>query len=293
MITAKIIQDSIYERGNRIVTFELEYPRFIHCEFLTHRLFSRNSASSRAIPVAKVLEHIRNTPAAPVSWGRNQPGMQASTVLEGDELTAAKNCWDRAAFSATEYSKQFLDLNVHKQISNRVTEPFQTMKTVVTATEWNNWFELRNHTDAQPEIHELAKRMQEALDLSDPFILDYGDWHVPYVDRDYDYKSTLVYSVEGLKDITKEQAKVISASCCAQVSYRVNDNSLEKAYAIFDKLMDSEPRHASPVEHQATPIEICNEWPPGVTHITRNGQLWSGNFKGWIQHRQLIERNTK
>lgn len=289
MITAKIIQDSTYR--NRITTFELEYPRFIHAEFLTHRLFSRNSASSRAIPVAKVLEHIKNSPAAPVSWGINQPGMQASTTLQEDNLTAAKNCWQRAAFASTEYSKQLLDLNVHKQISNRVTEPYQTMKTVVTATQWDNWFELRNHIDAQPEIHELADRMQEAMSKSVPIELNVGEWHVPYVDRHYGV--IMQYSVKGMSILTKEQAKIISASCCAQVSYRVNDNSLQKAYAIYDKLMNSVPRHASPVEHQATPIEELDEWAPGVTHKTRDGELWSGNFKGWIQHRQIIEGNIK
>jgi hypothetical protein len=130
------------------------------------------------------------------------------------------------------------------------------------------------------------------MNESKPLALNIGDWHVPYVNRDFWVGGKLQYSVEGMSILTRGQARVISASCCAQVSYRVNDHSLEKANAIYDKLMNSKPRHASPVEHQATPIEGFAT-APGVTHMTRDGELWSGNFKGWIQHRQIIEGITK
>ena len=148
MIKATVIQDSIFV--NRITTFELEYPRFIHSELMTHRQFSRNAASSRAIPVAKMHEHILANMAAPVEWGVNRPGMQASEVLGDIEAIGAKALWRCAGEEAVRWAKSLASQHLHKQIVNRVTEPFQVMKTVVTSTEWENWYHLRNHADAQP-----------------------------------------------------------------------------------------------------------------------------------------------
>lgn len=295
-ISAKIIQDSI-SRGIRITTFELTYPRFIHAELMTHRAFSRNAASSRAIPIEKMLHHIAAEHAEPIHWGMNQAGMQAKQELKGNELAHARQAWNHAALSAVSHSRNMSELNLHKQIANRVTEPFQTMKTIVTATEYDNWFWLRNHTDAQPEIHELAKLMKQARDESFPMILYSGEWHVPYIDRARDYvDNIIVYSVNGI-ELDVEKAKKISASCCAQVSYRKLDDSIEKAEMVFDRLSNSVPVHASPVEHQATPcIDLIGghdeDWQLGVTHMDRFGELWSGNFKGWIQFRQLIPNNV-
>lgn len=295
-ISAKIIQDSI-ANNIRITTFELTYPRFIHSELLTHRNFSRNAASSRAIPIEKMLQHIAAEHAEPIHWGVNQAGMQAKQELTGNDLTHAKQAWNHAALSAVQHSRNLAELNLHKQIANRVTEPFQIMKTIVTATEYDNWFWLRNHTDAQPEIHELAKQMLTAMHESFPLVIKPGDWHVPYIDRSINYiDNTIDYSVNGT-ELTVEQAKKISASCCAQVSYRKLDDTLEKAEMVFDRLINSVPVHASPVEHQASPMVDTvgghdETWQLGVTHMDRHGELWSGNFKGWIQHRQLIPNNV-
>lgn len=288
-ISATIIQDSI--SVNRITTFELEYPRFIHSELMTHRMFSRNAASSRAIPVEKMHTHILDNPATPIHWGKNQPGMSAKEELT-DTLDKAKSEWRIAMHIAIDSSKQLLSTGLHKQLANRVTEPFQMMKTVVTATEWSNWFWLRNHEDAQPEIHELARCMLEAYEANVPMPISTGEWHVPYVNR-YRGDSGLVYLNSEGAPLTMEDAKITSASCCAQVSYRNNDNSLEKAKIIFDKLINSVPCHASPVEHQATPITNGSGWPEGVTHMKRDGSLWSGNLQTWIQFRQLIPNNSK
>ena len=294
-ISATIIQDSISHNDKRITTFELEYPRFIHAEFMTHRQFSRNAASSRAIPIEKMHEQIQNNMAIPIHWGINQPGMQATKELEGYGLEGAKAIWASAAADSVAWSKSLANAHLHKQIANRVTEPFQMMKAVVTATEWDNWFWLRNHADAQPEIHELASVMAELMVLSIPLRLNPGDWHVPYVEREHAHGG-MMYSL-GMAVISEEVAKKVSASCCAQVSYRKSDDSIEKAEMIFDKLINSEPVHASPVEHQATPIRLNSvnyvKWHPGVTHIDSLGKLWSGNFQGWIQHRQLIPNNSK
>lgn len=287
-IKAKVIQDSI-SQGIRLVTLEIEYPRFIHSEFMTHRMFSRNCASSRAIPVQTMLDNIAVDPAMPIHWGKNRPGMQAREELEGDELIAAKNLWVRASVQAVNYASAFEGSGVHKQVANRITEPFQIMKTVVSATEWLNFFELRNHTDAQPEIRELAVCMAIAINNSNSMELQVGEWHVPYVDRKRDTLGYLYYIDSKGEAMHPEDAKRISASCCAQVSYRKSDDSLEKALAIYDKLVGMNPKHSSPFEHQATPVDhsTYEVWVPGVTHVSEH-DVWSGNFRGWIQHRHLI-----
>jgi hypothetical protein len=165
------------------------------------------------------------------------------------------------------------------------------MKTVISGTEWKNFFWLRAHADAQPEIHELATKMWDAYLKSTPTLLYPGEWHVPYVNcvRDVD-TDELCYS-DGLgQKLSANEAKIISASCCAQVSYRKNDDSFEKAEKIFRQLIESQPCHASPVEHQATPMLAPNSFVDlGTTHLDRGNSAWSGNLKGWVQHRKLIQ----
>ena len=304
--------------GKEIVTFSLEYPRFIHSELMTHRLFSRNAASSRAIPVAKMIDQVRNDPAMPVHWGKNQSGMQAKEELSGVNKIDVMGEWQLAAMNAADSAQFMADEGAHKQIVNRILEPFQMMKTVLTATEFDNFFWLRKHPDAQPEIKLLAEKMWEALEVSEAVELEPGEWHVPYVKVIRDSYGSLYYVTEydgvphdhtirvGSKvyePITLEDALAISSSCCAQVSYRKLDDSLEKAKDIFGKLIESKPCHASPTEHQATPMEYTTAsdgcwWVEGegrmvgVTHADRDGQLWSGNFKSWIQHRQIIPENV-
>lgn len=296
-ISAKVIADSINCYGVRITTMELVYPRFIHSELMTHRVFSRNSASSRAIPVKAMLDTIMGDPATPIHWGKNQPGMQAKEELDQPEKARAQSLWHAAMMSAITLSEDMHNLGVHKQISNRVTEPFQHMKVVVTSTEWNNWDWLRDHDDAQPEIHELAKQIVKARKESQPRQLWGGEWHVPYVTVKRSKLGTLNYYDENDDVISAEQALMISASCCAQTSYRKSDTSLEKAETIYKRLIESEPCHASPVEHQALSVEgMLNErgtWIAGVTHIDRRADFWSGNFRTWIQHRQLIPNNVR
>ena len=286
-ITAKIIQDSI-AYGTRLTTFELEYPRFIHAELMTHRVFSRNSASSRAIPIERMLHFIETTPACPLHWGQNQSGMQADQEVEDSHN--AKEIWQTARDMACTQARLMLLEGIHKQVANRLTEPFQTIKVVVTATEWQNWYELRNHRDAQPEIRELAHQMQLEHASSQPLELQPGDWHVPYVDR-VKINSQIHYEAAGER-CDRTQARMVSASCCAQVSYRRLDQSLEKALQIAQRLVSGRPWHASPFEHQARPLHSLlptETWEAGVTHRDRHGNLWSGNFRNWIQHRQLLE----
>lgn len=301
-ITARIIADSVSPEGIRMTTMEIEYPRFILAELNTHRMLSKNSASSRAIPVKAMHEQIKAAPAGPVYWGKNQPGMQAKLELTGNDLADAGFIWKRAMEDALHWAWALADrVGLHKQIANRITEPWMTMKTVISGTEWANFFWLRDHQDAQPEIAELARKMREAYNNSTPQLLNPGEWHVPYVNTYRDTHTGVLYYLDNQDSyITADQARVISASCCAQVSYRKNDDSFEKANKIYQQLIESEPAHASPVEHQATPMDtttMCRfepeTWEPGVTHVSANSDLWSGNLRGWIQHRKLIANEAQ
>lgn len=319
MISATIIQRSKCAiTGKEIVTFELVYPRMVHSELMTHRMFSRNGASSRAIPISKVVEMVRSNMAEPSHWGKNQPGMQAREELTGFELAAVKDLWIEAANSAANYSEAMANLGAHKQVANRVTETYQWMKLVVTYTEGNNWFWLRDHTDADPTIHELASKMWAALTVHPAFVIHPGEWHVPYVNRvrigselKYYTETWLGEDEHDIQYLSIEDALAVSSSCSAQVSYRTLDLSLSKAQMIYGRLVESEPVHASPFEHQATPIPPKSKWkfeydpmgghfdmgeyvwPEGVTHVDRDGLYWSGNFQGFIQHRQLIKNNVR
>lgn len=296
MIKAKIIADSkSAHTEQRITTFELEYPRFIHSELMTHRQFSRNASSSRAIPIDKMIEQVQSNPATPIHWGLNQSGMQAEQELPYIQKELANSLWVKAKNNAVAVAKEMKELGLHKQIVNRVLEPFQMMKTLVTATSFDNFFNLRCHKDAQPEIQQLADLMYQAIQESTPMTLKLGQWHLPYVQRYKESNGNLIY---GTYDCSYDldTAIKISCSCSAQVSYRKNDTSIEKAIKIYDKLIGSEPKHASAFEHCATPIDPSQEDEikehSGITHWLSNSNGFtacSGNFENWVQYRQLIK----
>lgn len=295
LITARVLSDSISPEGNRMTTMEIEYPRFILSELNTHRMLSKNSASSRAIPVKAMHEHIRANTATPVYWGVNQAGMKAKECLDVEDTVEAFMIWKAARDSALTYAQELANLNLHKQITNRITEPWMIMKTVISGTEWSNFWWLRAHADAQPEIHELATKMFNAYNKSVPNYLVPGEWHLPYVISKRNSAGRLEYFDANGVTLSAVEARVVSASCCAQVSYRKSDDSIEKAQKIFAQLIESQPCHASPVEHQATPMNVTSTcsfepetWEPGVTHVSANNSLWSGNLRGWIQFRKLV-----
>jgi hypothetical protein len=301
-ISATIIKDSIAPDGIRLITFELEYPRFIHSEVMTHCMLEKNAASSRAVPVESALAMIEATPAMPVEWGANNPGMVSKTLLDPTRQEAAEGLWLSAMKSVVSYARVMADksgINAHKQIVNRMCEPWVTMKTIMSGTEWSNFFWLRYHPDADPTFQALARAMYDAMQASIPTLLQPGQWHLPYVDFD-----GTNYSTAG-QVVDLETAKKISASCCAQISYRRLDDSVEKALKIYDMLnigSNEKPAHASPLTHQGTPMQAMNSevnngsvgtWEPGVTHMRRNGSLWSGKFQSWIQYRQLVPNEAK
>jgi thymidylate synthase ThyX len=287
-ITANIIKDSINENSVRLTTFELEFPRFILAEVNTHKMLSKNSASSRAIPFKKMYEKITTEPAMPVFWGANQSGMQASKELEGVQLEAAKSLWIETMKRVMEASSVMEQMGLHKQILNRMGEPWQRMKTVMSGTEWTNLMWLRDHDAAQPEFHELADCIQQEFDKSVPEKIKPGQWHLPYVDHDTEWN----YLDTNGSIIDLETARKVSASQCAQVSYRKSDDSVEKALDIFDKLVGMDRKHASPFEHQGTPIRKhagFETWDEGITHLDRAQWKWSANFRDFIQYRKLIK----
>ena len=288
-ITAKIVADSLSPAGVRLTTMELNYPRFIHSEFMTHRMFSRNASSSRAIPVEKMIASVEASPAMPIHWGKNQPGMQAREEIS--QIEEATNEWNFASDNAVYHAEELHGLGVHKQVVNRLLEPFQYIKVIVTATEYDNFFKLRLHPDAQPEMMVLAEHMQNAINNSTPIELSPGEWHTPYVtSENFTHMMVKDYS---LTDVIK-----CSVARCARVSYLNHDNSqpnIDKDVALTDKLLEA--GHLSPFEHVATPMpaniysdrfEFDCEWIDGITHIDRRNGYWSGNFRGFLQYRQLL-----
>jgi thymidylate synthase ThyX len=283
MTSAKIIADSISESGIRITTMELEFERFLLAQFNTHRQFSRSAQSSRAVPVQKMIDALNENAFIP-KFMKNEKGMQSTEFLESVEKTEARQIWRDALSNMTFQVKRLIALDVHKQFANRLLEPFATVKVVVTATEWENFFALRLHHAAQPEMQELAQSMKNAMDNSVPEMLDSTLWHLPYVSHD---------EYTGLGTTFLDLA-LISAARCARVSYLNHDNStpdIEKDLVLAGRLLAD--KHLSPFEHQAKPMANKKvngfEWEKGETHIDNMAQTWSGNFRGWIQHRQLVD----
>ena len=314
-ITAKVICDSISEQGIRLTTFEIEYPRIVMSEFNTHRSVSKNSSSSRAIPTSKMLEHTKEVNLKPIYFGSKKSGMQAGDELAGEDLEYVHKVWENALYSAISQADLLDDCGVAKEVTNRLVEPFQLVKVVCTATDWDNFFNLRLHPDSDPNICMLAYKMYKAVEESKPQKLLQGQYHLPYVDKLLDKDENLLsYGIvvrDGVygnmhKPFTLEDAIKYSAASCASVSYRNEDMTLEKADKIFDMLIKAEVIHSSPFEHQATPIKPkfnelglirvnCSEpqsWEEGITHMNKQGQLCSGNLRGWVQYRHTLNNNT-
>lgn len=305
-IKATVICDSISEQGVRLTTFEIEYPRIVMSEFNTMRAISKNSSSSRAIPVSKMLEHTKSINLKPIYFGSKKSGMQAGDELIGEDLQYAKSTWESALHSMVHSAKILDGCGVAKEVCNRLVEPFQLVKVVCTATDWDNFFNLRLHPDSDPNICMLAYKMYEAMQESKPIELKAGEWHLPFVNIGWNGKGEMCYADEDFNSVELEQAIKLSAASCASVSYRTEGMTLEKADKIFDMLIKAEVIHSSPFEHLATPVKNkfnelgkvrvnCSEpqsWEDGVTHMNKQGQLCSGNLRGFIQYRHLLPNNT-
>ena len=280
--TAKVITDSISPDGIRLTTLQLRYPRFIHSEFMTHRVFSRNASSSRAIPVAHMIEELKRDPAMPVFWGSNKPGMQAGAELDGEDRQDVVARWLLARDSMIAAAQRMMEFGLHKQLANRILEPWAHINVVVTATEWSNFFALRCHEAGQPEIRVLAATMLDAMADSVPRSLLPGDWHLPYVTDEE--RCDAYHGPSQAPEMNKLIR--ISVARCARVSYLTHEgkpSTVEEDLALYDRLVGSHPMHASPAEHQATPDRIM-----GTPGAGWNNPHLHGNLHGWIQYRKTL-----
>lgn len=285
-ISAKVIKDSVGEYSPRLTTLQLRLPRIILAEMNTHRMISKNASSSRAIPVKRLIQDVMDNPYIPVHWGKNQKGMQA--YEENDELVEIlyedgfefvnnKTAWLKARNNAVEFAKAFDAAGYHKQIVNRLIEPYMYTNIVATATNWANFLYLRDHHAAQPEIQILAQCVKSALETSVPEELSYGEWHLPYI------------TDEDRKEYNQEDIKKISAARCARVSYKTVEGkrpTAEEDLVLFDRLVNGDRIHASPLEHQASP-----DWFDDKNDSWKNKEL-HGNFNGWIQYRKTIPNES-
>jgi thymidylate synthase ThyX len=268
--SARILLDSISEAGARLTTMEVRYPRFIHSELMTHRVMSRNSASSRAIPIKKMIAAVREDPAMPLWWGRNQSGMQAFAQIDDAARELAQAEWRHALDDALRHAERLAekDIDLHKQLVNRLLEPFAWMTVIVTATEWANFFTQRTHEDAQPELKHVAGLMLAAYRASVPRSTPLGRWHLPLIQDDE-------------RSLAEEELAKISVARCARVSYLTHEGKRDHAkdLELYERLVAGGANgHWSPFEHVATPLAD----PRGT----------SGNFVGWEQYRKRFPQEN-
>lgn len=271
--TAEIVADSLAPSGIRLTTFKLVYPRLVHAEFMTHRMFSRNASSSRAIPVSKMLDEIESSPATPCHWGKNQRGMQAEKEISGEEKEKAQEIWSKVCGQVVDGCREMNEIGVHKQVINRLNEPFQHISVVCTGTEsaYENFFALRCHPDAEPNIQKEAWAMADAYYKNVPLEMHEDEWHLPFV------------SDQERRDFNEFELIRASVARCARASYKNHDGSnpdMAKDAALYERLVkgnrpDWEPGHMSPTEHQAKALSV---------------DIVSGNFKGWLQYRKTLPR---
>ncbi len=262
--SARILLDSLSPAGVRLTTMEARYPRFVHSELMTHRVFSRNAASSRAIPIKRMIAAVREDPAMPIYWGKNQAGMSARAEISGAARARAESEWQRALENALESAERLSDsdIDLHKQLVNRILEPFAWITVIITATEWANFFTQRCHPDAQPEIKHIADMMLAAYRASVPQVVPIGAWHLP-----------LIFDDE--RSLDDALLCKLSVARCARVSYLTHEGTrdLEKDLELYERLMSGGANgHWSPTEHVATPLAD-----PAAT---------SGNLRGWEQYRK-------
>jgi hypothetical protein len=266
---ARIVADSISPQGIRITTFHLRYWRSIHSELMTHRVFSRNARSSRAVPSRVLLTEPIFIPV----FGMNKPGMQSDIIAPQELQMKWRYEWQDLAAVCRDYVERWSKEGMHKQHANRPLEWFGWIDVLVTSTYWDNFWTLRISEYAQPEFDELARCMNLAMGQSSPHLIQSGEWHLPYV------------SSEEKKRYILHEQQIMSTARCARLSYKPFDGQadIEAEVRRYEKLVVSSPVHASPAEHQATPDEFIDD----VPNLWNSPEL-HGNFVGWIQYRKTI-----
>lgn len=265
--TVKVIADSINEEGKRLTTLQCTFWRAILPELSRHRVFSLSVRSSRAVPTQKLIDEVKEHPWGPREWGENQSGMTASKEINSRYKNITKYLWYSCAELTSSTAKQLNNMKVHKQVVNRLLEPFLCTHVLVSSTEWDNFFKLRISDAAQPEMRDLAVAMKEAMMASFPVTLKEGQWHLPYITE------------PEVKALPVEQLKLISAARCARISYKTFDGTIDlnKDLELAHKLITM--GHWSPLEHQATP--------------KTSSSVYTSNFKGWDQQRQFLENRDE
>lgn len=299
--SVEVLADSVSPDGVRLVSLLTTYPRFIHAEMLRHRVFSHSVASSRAIPPERLIEQVERYPFVP-EFARRVLGMGVGEPLRGHELKSARDAWARALNSSLESARRMVELNVDKSRVNRLLEPYLYVTDIITGTEWSNFLALRDHPDAQPEFRIIARMMREAMDVSEPETLDYGEWHLPLV-LDEEIASMLVKD-----DREWDELKRISAGRVARVSFDRHGDVEDHVSSINRARRLIESGHLSPFEHVARPINpstshVDSKWilhgfnPDGVLDdeievvdgVNRlSANTFVNNFRGWIQMRAEI-----
>lgn len=298
-VSGQMIKDSISPEGVRLSTVHLRYPRMIHSEIMTHRVFSRNGRSSRAVPVATLLKEDHYSPY----FMKNQPGMVASEEMDRADWLKARHIWDNLAEYTKEAVAELNKLGVHKQWANRPLEAFGYIDVLISSTDWANFMALRDDEGAQPEIIAVAKMVKQLMDNSTPSLLQPGQWHLPYIEPLIDAAEVHEWLNEfGGECESEEQHEAeilellqkISVARCARLTIRPfdGDSSIDKEVARYEKLMVSRPVHASPAEHIATPDTLAfpRLEPHGFSGYENGDE--HGNFYGWRQFRKLIPHNT-
>jgi len=285
MIKAEIVADSINPHGCRLTTFVLRFPRIVLAELNTHRMFSRNSTSSRAIPFETMLKMVQTDPFIPIRFQKDHKGMQGIEYFEGQEREQCVVDWLKARDAAVQAATSF-SMPVTKQLRNRLLEPFMWHTVIVSATEYENFFALRAHKDAEIHIEALAYRMLEAYNVSKPKSLAVGEWHVPFGEQIDDSRllealsagfgiSPIGMDIESPTGIMDGLKRKIAIARCARVSY-TNFEGKDDYVAdikLCDRLFGNNPKHLSPTEHVAR----CEDHSQFV-----------GNFRGWTQMRKTF-----
>ena len=304
-ISAEIIADSVNTYGNRLTTFIVTCPRIVLAEFNTHRMFSRNSASSRAIPFETMVKKVKEEPFIPIKWQEDHKGMQGTKYLTGRMVDLADGRWlaarDAAVEQATLLNK---NIGVTKQFCNRLLEPFLYHTIIVTSSEWENFFALRAHEAAEIHIQNLAYKMLEKYNESTPKVLQEGDWHIPFgsqmdADRISDVWLSGEYEQKG--GHLGIQIKIATARCArvSYLNYEGGDDYM-KDVVLHDRL--SSMGHWSPFEHCARAMNeseylgnVRGEFDPMEADTDQKEEIygWSGNFKGFIQYRKLFDNENK
>lgn len=285
MINSEIVCDSINPCGVRIVTQKLTYPRIVHSEFLTHRVFSKNASSSRAVPAKRMINNVVSNPFIPIEFQKAHSGMQGSENMIGSEKEDAIALWLESRDVAIIQAYKMLEAGITKQLINRILEPYQYYQVLMTSTEFDNFFELRDHEAAEIHIQALARTMQESMNLSIPKELEVGEWHIPYGDNmSYHELYNIVsdngrwsFFAEPVEEIQELKLKIATARC-ARISYETLGDEPNIDYKADLKLYNTllESKHFSPFEHCA---------------LAQEDNKFYKNFKGWKQFREVLEEN--